>query len=1316
MSNSVLRHFDIEDAYPMTKLQKGMLFYSEYNAGEPVYHDILTYHLKGIYNIKALQEAVQYMIARHPALRTSFNLSDFSEPVQIVQKEAIVIIGEADLRNSAESYHADIRARWLEEEKKKDFDWKLAPLFRLQTHRWKEDEFDISLSYHHSILDGVSAFQMMIELFGVYLNKLGKANYLPEPMEYNAFRDYVALELGAVKSETCKDYWLKKLEGLACGETIYQDSIGSGYKTEIVEISPEMLNALKALARYEAVPLNVILLAAHLSVLSIITGEFDVVTGLVTSGKPEDIDADRELGLFANTVPLRIQLTGGTWKQLVRQVFDAEQEMMTYRRYPLAEITKHMGNSQFFESIFSYVNFNVYKNKEELSDYLKIIDVNRFERTNYPLASQFWLDISGNKLSLQLIYDSDRFRDQQMAGAGKIFTRIFLSMLQSMDNLYISGKTVKYWQNNFKGALSIYNMRTDYALTQDQEFKSDEVQFSADRLTRTVLLELGRQYNTSLYSVILSIFNVFLYKYTGQNDAALWAPIAGTGLIIQKNKDVHPHYLAMKHEIKNEEMFSQHLMRVRDGVSEALDCQDIIFEDLIVNHLIGSRVKNAPLYNVLFSLKTDSSQAAGYSNKLGDYTLALDVVESNEEILFTLRYNNTLFAQETVNRMKTHLQNIVEQVISNPDMLVKEITLITNSERDCILNEFNNTSSYYDREKTIHRFLEEQAGKTPAKIAVLHKGQKLTYGDLNSKANRLARVLRRKGVKPNSIVGIMMERSLEMLIGIFAILKAGGAYMPIDPKYPRERIRYMLQDSEAIMLVTKDKTGNNILFEGEVLDITDDPGYKEDDGNLEQVNSSRDLVYVIYTSGSTGNPKGVMIEHHSLVNQIQWMRKIYPIDESDIILQKTPLTFDVSLWELFWWSIAGASVVLLEPDGEKDPDMVLNAVFENKVTVMHFVPSMFNGFLNYIEIGNHFEKLSSLKLVLCSGEALALKHVQMFNRITGSHGIRLVNLYGPTEATVHVSYYECIWTDEHLSMIPIGRPVDNTNLYIVGSNYELMPVGITGELCIAGVGLARGYVNNKELSEEKFVRNPFYPGERMYRTGDLARWKADGNIEFLGRMDNQIKLRGYRIELGEIESVLRQHPDVQDAVVTIRQIKSNEMNQKLVAYVVLKGVNRPTPIQLQIFSGKKLPDYMIPEIIMVLDSIPLTSSGKANTKALPEPDYANIRGDAQYAEATNPTEKALVDIWSRVLAVKRVGIDDNYFSLGGDSILSIQIMALAKKHGLNVTIRNLCRYPTIRGLSANLAELETSHADDVVGEAFDLISRQDRMKLAGYKM
>ena len=543
--------------------------------------------------------------------------------------------------------------------------------------------------------------------------------------------------------------------------------------------------------------------------------------------------------------------------------------------------------------------------------------------------------------------------------------------------------------------------------------------------------------------------------------------------------------------------------------------------------------------------------------------------------------------------------------MTTPGLRIDDSALRVIPESDLeLIAQFNKTRAPFPDDVTLHEMVESQAAKNSDKIGVICDHDRtygvtsLTYADINHKSNQLAHRLIAGGTKRGDIVALMVERSFAMIIGILGIIKAGAAYLPLSPSDAPERISFMLSDGSVKILLVHNQTNSQVGFCGLTLNLDSPDSYCGSTDNPPVITTPSDLAYVIYTSGSTGKPKGVMIEHRSLINRLHWMQKRYPIDQNDVILQKTPYSFDVSVWELFWWVLFGGRLCFLSPGAQWNPIAIVKTIKKHRVSVMHFVPSMLNVFIEYLDGRDEsvIQGLRSVRRIFASGEILPPTLVKKFNQIWGSQtGARLTNLYGPTEVTIDVSYYDCRDGDD-FETIPIGRPIQNHKLYILKDNQQV-PIGETGELCIAGVGLARGYLNNPTLTNERFVDNPANPGERIYLTGDIAKWLPDGNVEYLGREDYQVKIRGLRIELGEIENTIRRYPDITDCVTLVKKYSENVIF--IIAYMVCKSDLHIE--ELKRYLRKHLPDYMIPNHFQKIDEMPLTSSGKVDRKALPEP-------------------------------------------------------------------------------------------------------------------
>ncbi|NRT44807.1 amino acid adenylation domain-containing protein/non-ribosomal peptide synthase protein (TIGR01720 family) [Clostridium beijerinckii] len=743
------------------------------------------------------------------------------------------------------------------------------------------------------------------------------------------------------------------------------------------------------------------------------------------------------------------------------------------------------------------------------------------------------------------------------------------------------------------------------------------------------------------------------------------------------------------------------LLKIIDAIGEKAHDGNPIFDTLFnyVDFHVYNDVINKDVAHIKDRILVDGYEA---TNTLIDFT----VNKTFDQLTISVKCSEDIFTKSQIDKYIKYFINILNMFIHNPDGAVNKFDILEPEESKRILYEFNDTKVDYPKDKTIQELFEEQVEKTPDNIAVVFEDEKLTYRELNERSNSLARVLRDKGVKADSIVGIMVERSLEMIIGIMGILKAGGAYLPIDPSYPKERIEYMLKDSGCRVLLSKDDLLEAIEFDGEMIDLFNKIFYMNDSTNLTKINNSINLAYIIYTSGTTGNPKGAMIEHRSLVNRLNWMQRKYPISEKDTILQKTTYTFDVSVWEILWWSLAGAKVCMLTPYGEKDPMKVIEMIEKYKVTTMHFVPSMLDVFLYCVEENRNSINLSSLRQVFSSGEVLNFKQVSKFYKEFET-GKKLINLYGPTEATIDVSYFDCC--NDNKKIIPIGKPIDNTELYIL-KNTELVPIGVAGELYIAGHGLARGYLNRPELTAEKFIDNPFELGTKMYKTGDLARWLPDGNIEFLGRIDNQVKIRGFRIELGEIENRLVENENIKEATVLVKENKDGE--KYICAYVVSE--NSLEELDLRNYLRETLPEYMIPAYFVKLEKMPLTTNGKIDRGVLPEPSLNATL--TEYEAPRNEIEEILASIWSEVLGIEKVGINDNFFELGGHSLkATVLISKIHKELNKEVPLKELFRFPTIKELSKYIESTEENPYSMIekaeVKEYYEASSAQKRMYL-----
>lgn len=662
------------------------------------------------------------------------------------------------------------------------------------------------------------------------------------------------------------------------------------------------------------------------------------------------------------------------------------------------------------------------------------------------------------------------------------------------------------------------------------------------------------------------------------------------------------------------------------------------------------------------------------------YPITLTVY-SGTELCLQIEFDRTRFDQSTITRMLNHLKTLLQGFLTQPQRELRDIPMLTEHERQQLLVEWNDTRTDYPQDILLHQLFETQVRCTPDAVAVQIDDARLTYRELNERSNQLARYLRRMGVGPDTLVGVCMERSLELVVALYAILKAGGAYVPIDPDYPQERVAFMLQDSAPPVLLTQSAIAGRLPEQKARVMCVDSDWESvalEDTAKLDTVTAPDNLAYMIYTSGSTGKPKGAMNTHRGICNRLLWMQDQYHLTPADTVLQKTPYSFDVSVWEFFWPWLAGARLLLARPGGHRDPAYLVKLIREQQVTVLHFVPSMLAVFLEEPGI----QTCQSLRQVICSGEALPYDLQERFFRALPAS---LDNLYGPTEAAVDVTYWRC---ERHSTrrIVPIGRPVANTQMYILDRHLHLVPIGVPGELYIGGVQVGRGYHNRSELTAERFIPDPFsaLPNARLYKTGDLCRWLPDGAIEYLGRTDFQVKIRGLRIELGEIEAVVDEHPSVKRCVVVA--LEDSPGNPQIVAYIAWDGTDGSTA-ELREYLKVKLPDYMVPAAFVTMDALPVTPNGKVDRRALPPPAIEDVAAQAPTgAPLANEAERTIARVWEDLLGVSQVGRDSNFFDLGGHSLLLIRARnRLQQLFAREVPVVEMFRRPTVRFLAEYLA-------------------------------
>ncbi|NRF83746.1 amino acid adenylation domain-containing protein, partial [Burkholderia gladioli] len=1038
----------IEDAYPLTYLQRGMVYHNQQASEDAsIYHDVFSYRF-GVpaWDEAKLRLALDAMTRRHPVLRTSFDFDRFDEPMQLVHAEGRVPLTVIDLSALGEAEQERVIAEFVEAERKTRVALEVAPLLRVFIHVRGADEIQYTLSFHHAILDGWSVASLNTELFAAYLELLdGDASELALAPLARTPRSAVESERGALASEAHREFWRRYLSGYTFSELPPAEPAEPGAPSAPLSASVDegVRDRLRAVANGLGVPMRSVLLAAHLRVLSMLSGKLDVTTGLVSNVRQEQDDGEKVLGLFLNTLPLRQELKPSSWAELIRQTFGTELEVIRHRHYPYFQIQLDNDRSALYEVAFNYVNFHVYESLARHAGF-EARGGHGFEATNFPFGVSFGDMSSG--LSIDLKLDASRFSPAQ-----------------------------------------------------------------------------------------------------------------------------------------------------------------------------GARI-------------------------LAYYVAALEAIAAD--------------AQADHSRAD----------------------LLSRAEREQLLVHWNDTAMPFPEDACLHQLVEQQAARRPDAIAVIDAQERLSYAELNARANRLAHRLRRLGIAPDDRVALCMERGAAIVVAILAVMKAGGAYVPLDPAYPAERLAHMLADSAPVAALTDSRSrarlaGLPAAVPVLELDTQADTWRDESADDLppgEIGLNAGHLAYVIYTSGSTGTPKGVMIEHRGLVNHAMAIIASFEVRQDSRVLQFASTSFDASISEVVMALCRGAALYV-PADGIRHDRQALWAYLEREAITHATLPPAL------LQDGGALPPIATRPTLALVGEAPG---AALFRALAGQ--AELLNGYGPTEGTVCATAWRCPPGFDDKT-VPIGRPIGNVRLYLLDAHGQPVPVGTPGEIHIGGAGVARGYLNQPALSAARFLRDPFSetPHARMYRSGDLARYQPDGNLVFLGRNDDQVKIRGFRIELGEIEARLAEIEGVREVAVIVREDAAGD--RRLVAYyTAADGQAEAAGAEaLREHAANRLPRHMVPAAYVALDALPLTANGKLDRRALPAPE-AGAYARRDYAAPQGEAERLLAEVWSALLGVEQVSRHDNFFELGGHSLLAVRLVAKLREAGFEADIQTLFGAPTLADLAASL--------------------------------
>ena len=1068
---------NIEDIYPLSPTQQGMLFESLYAPDSGVYFQQLSLTLSGKLNVAAFEQAWQQVVAQHSILRTAFVWEQLAEPLQVVYRQVDVNLNSHDWQQLSAQDQQQQLELLLHSQRKQGFQLSQPPLIHLSLIQLSADSYQFIWSSHHLLLDGWSMPLVFKDLLYFYQAISQGETKTVKPTQ--SYRDYIAW-LQKQDLAQAEQFWREKLQGFTAPTPLSVDKkqssnrkkLDSSYSEQQIQLTVQATAAVQTFARKHQLTINNLVQATWALLLCRYSQETDVVFGATVSGRPPSlVGIESMVGLFINTLPVRVQVSDDT--QVLALLKDLQAQQVESEQYSYSSLVEIQGKSE----------------------------INR---------------------------------------------------------------------------------------------------------------------GTPLFESI------------------------------------------------------------------------VVFENYPVDEAVRSQPPKAS-HNYSFSI--DKIHGIEQTN----YPLTL-VAAVGKQLLVKISYDISRFDDATITRLLGHFQILLEGIVANPQQRILQLPMLSQTEQQQLLVEWNDTQADYPQEKCIHQLFEEQVDSTPDAVAVVFEDQQLTYHQLNCRANQLAHYLQSLGVSADVLVGICVERSIEMVVGLLGILKVGGAYVPIDPNYPQERIRFMLEDCGAKVLLTHSQlklgagdwgsgTGNTETFPQSPLILCLD---RDNFANQSTENPSRqsqpdDLAYVIYTSGSTGQPKGVQLLHRGLSNYLHWAKDYYAVAEGQGTPVQSSLSFDATITSLYLPLICGRTTILVR---EKQELQLLADIVKqnNHLSLVKITPSHLEILNQQIEPDTMPNRVNAFVL---GGEALHAN--QIIPWLTHAPNTRLINEYGPTEAVVGCCVYEATGKRDLAGDLLIGQPIANVRIYILDNQNQLLPVGIPGELCIAGAGLARGYLNRPELTAEKFIElDLFGKKERIYKTGDLARWLPDGNLEYLGRIDNQTKIRGFRIELGEIEALLNQHDDVQASVVTAREDTPGD--KRLVAYVV-PHQHTPTINELRQFLKAKLPDYMVPNAFVMLESMPLTPNGKVDRRALPAPDLHSEIKD-KYVAPRTPIEEILAQIWSQVLKVEQVGIHDNFFELGGHSLLATQVLSrIRDRFKVQLPLHELFNTPTIAELAPSIEKLQQQNSD-----------------------
>ncbi|OAJ74063.1 hypothetical protein AYJ08_10560 [Brevibacillus sp. SKDU10] len=1265
--------------YPVSSSQKRLYAISELEGGGTAYHIPIALISDLPLEHGRLEKALQQLIMRHEALRTSFHTVS-GKVVQSIHHKIDFMLPWRKVtseREIGELFSAFIQP----------FHLKKAPLFRAEFIQLADNRNVLFLDFHHIAADGTSLGILLHELSQLY-----GGEEIPAPIF--GYKEYAVWQnqwLTSSDKQKQENYWMNIFANqvpLLNWKTSKERPALKSYEGDFLtnETNEELLTGLHAYCAQTGTTPFMVLLAAYIILLHQNNGQEDIIVGTPIAGRrlPE---VQQMVGMFVGMLPIRSSPSDRkTCKDFLLEVKETVLQAFEHQDYPLELLVDKIGlprdtsRSPLFDTVFALQNMELAEarlGKSTLEPYPVLNKIAKYDVT-------FMVREVNKRLKIDVEYSTALFEQEQIILFTEQYIRVLECMLAHPDwqlseigvstGEEFSERRRAYWASQLSEDWPLLKLPTDIQSSKaEKEAVLQSTKITIKKEIAQRLVQFAKSENIPLSTLLLTAYSSWLARMTNQEDIAI-------AFIDYSRMDFEQSCLfpirATPREEKAFNEFARELHHVlhqsyvhRQGLNDEWKKQALHLEEQL----------QRPLCNTTFIYATDDIEGYPPSKRpiISDSSvLSLMIMEAKEELSVQMNYDANRISAQTIKRWGEYFLALLEHVGLETSMEIGKLRLLSQNKQQKLLKMINNTKEDYPCEQTIPFLFEEQVKRNPERIAIVHENQHLTYRQLNERSNRLAHRLVKQGVAREGIVGISFDSSFEMIISILAVLKSGAAYLPIDPHYPEERIRYLLEDSKTTLLLTQRRLANR--FEGVPLLYADDR-YEAavPTENLPNENHPTDLAYVMYTSGSTGNPKGVMIEHRNIIRLV-YNTRYMPFHQNHRVVQTGSLSFDASTFEVFGSLLHGSALYLIEKEKLLDVQAFTQFLNKHSITTMFLISPLFHQFAEQNPL-----MFAPLQHLIVGGDVLVPHYINRVRRECPA--LKIWNAYGPTENTTFSTVMPI--HEEYRDVIPIGKPIGNSTVYILNRSNQLQPIGVAGELYVGGDGVGRGYLHRPELTCDTFIVNPFVPSERMYRTGDLAKWLPDGNIHFLGRVDHQVKVRGYRIELGEIETRLLRVSGVREAVVIVRE--DTRDHPYMIAYFTAEQTITPEEMRQQLMHF--LPEYMLPSYFVQLEVLPLTAHGKVDRNALPQP---SVPSDLGYeTEVRSEQEELLVHHWQQALGIDKVGLHDNFFTLGGDSIKAIQLTASLYQHGLKLEMKDLFQYPSIAQVAPYLQKISQTHMD-----------------------